>query len=144
VRACVHVSQHACAHTHIITHTRTRSHQAAAAAILQRHSSAKKGKGRGRPSKAKDRDSPSGECPLDEDLAALKEGALAEAKGGAGAEEPRAHLDISVGCMVKAQKEDGVFRDGVVARAEDNGDFRIHWDGDRCVLRVRQRDGGEF
>ena len=81
-----------------------------------------------------DSDTPSGgECPLDEDLAALKEGSLAEGKPGAGAEEPRAHLDISVGCLVKAQKEDGVFSDGVVARAEDNGDFRIHWDGDRCV-----------
>jgi len=140
VCSCVSARSNINTHTHAHTHNYT--HQAAAAAILQRHSSssssAKKGKGRGRPCKVKDRekdsDTPSGgECPLDEDLAALKEGSLAEGKPGVGAEEPRAHLDISVGCLVKAQKEDGVFSDGVVARAEDNGDFRIHWDGDRCV-----------
>jgi hypothetical protein len=43
-------------------------------------------------------------------------------------EEPRAHLDIGVGCVVKAVGRDRDYRSGVVERAEDNGDFRIQWE----------------
>ena len=80
-------------------------------------------------------------CPLDEELAALRyalyllywykstntyaDAALRD--GSPWQEEPRAHLDIGVGCVVKAVARDRDYRSGVVERAEDNGNFRIQW-----------------
>ena len=60
-------------------------------------------------------------CPLDEELAALRDGSPWH-------EEARAHLDIGVGCVVKAVGRDRDYRSGVVERAEDNGNFRIQWE----------------
>ena len=81
-------------------------------------------------------------CPLDEELAALRyavhllgwdkitntDAAAALRDGSPWHEEPRAHLDIGVGCVVKAVGRDRDYRSGVVERAEDNGNFRIQWE----------------